>query len=331
MSREDGSAGVGEHRYEGYSLEIKHGWMQGGPGAEAVTDARDLLDDLAAGFAESERTVRAALAGLGVSWDGGAADSAAAALAAVADQARAAGQGSAEGGARIREYGDSFARTRPRIAEPPSGGATFDAPTSDLAAITGLQSDHRAGLAEYHRLDRQANDALYAHEAAGRAAVVAFPSPTTALAAGGMARAGGAIPDPGPVGVTPAGVDPGGVIAGDLTGAIAPARPAGPAALDRPRWGEPELPRAPAAGRWGGSPSRLGPPGVGPFGSRGSGYPAETPSGRADPGRRDPGRRHEQPCPPTDQPFAVDLDGVPPVLGLESRDRRDDSADGEPW
>jgi hypothetical protein len=287
----DGLPGIGGHRYEGYSLETKYGWLQQGQGAAAVTGGADFLAKLAGDFAESERTITTALGRLGVSWSGTAAEQATAALGAVADWARGTAASSAGASATVGEYGESFARLRSRVAEPPSLtrgsrpgavlGGLLDAVSPDFGAVSGLQSDYRLRLAEYQRLDRAANDALYAHEAQTRAAVRAFPipgvppvavitvgtgtvtgdgpiprhpgtgvpdqrgpdqgtvevsaptqpagaqspaaesqSPTTVPAAGGVARAGGAVPDPGLPGGNQGspGVDPGGVLPGGFAG-----------------------------------------------------------------------------------------------------------------
>src|ERR1700761_9034873 len=97
MVTSDGLPGIGGHRYEGYSLETKYGWLQRGQGADAVTDGADFLAKLAGDFAESERTIRTALGRLGVSWHGVAAEQAAAALGAAADWARGGAVSSAGG------------------------------------------------------------------------------------------------------------------------------------------------------------------------------------------------------------------------------------------
>jgi hypothetical protein len=199
----DGLPGIGGHRYEGYSLETKYGWLQQGHGPAAVTEGADFLARLAGDFAESERTIRTALGRLGVSWSGTAAEQATAALRSVADWARGSAVSSAGGSATIGEYGESFARLRSRVAEPPSRtwgsgpGAVPDglpdAVPPDFGAVGGLQADYRRRLAAYQRLDRAANDALYAHEAQSRAAVRAFPVPQAPPAVATVTVAAGKI------------------------------------------------------------------------------------------------------------------------------------------
>jgi hypothetical protein len=473
----DGLPGIGGHRYEGYSLETKYGWLQQGQGAAAVTEGADFLAELAGAFAESERTIRTALGRLGVSWHGTAAEQAATALGAVADWARGSAVSSAGGSATIGEYGESFARLRSRVAEPPARtqgsrpasvlDGLFDAVSPDFGAVTGLQTDYRRRLAEYQRLDRAANDALYAHEAQSRAAVRAFPipqappsvapittaistatltgrgpiqhhpgavppgvpgkgvpdqggdptvdvsaptqpaaaqsqgaqsqgaqplstqSPGTVPAAGGVARAGGAVPDPGLLGGhgAPPGVDPGGVLPGAFPGfagdpgARQPerwSRPATPGASGR---GEPgvgeqgdwsrqrpggysggyggdyggglrprgvpgfagpggELPGGPAGGGSAGGgvpgparPSQLGvgqlgvgQPGAGQGGVGQGGVDFDLPDGgRGSEVGRGRGQGRTRPGSgflPSDEPFAVDCDDVPAVLGLPEGDEQ---------
>jgi hypothetical protein len=260
MSTPEGLPSISGHRYEGHRLEQKYGWMQHGRGPEAVTAGADLLRALAKDYADCEQTIRTELGQLGVSWEGTAAEAVAAALSRVADWAQGGAATSAAGGSAISAYGDSFAQLKSKIPAPVEAGETSgwgDAADSlggalagDLSAVTGLQSDYRGRLAEYKRLDRAANDALYAHEANSRHALESFPipgeprvvtapaaatgtlssdavrahdphpgdqSPTTAPAAGGVARAGGAVPDSGlPGGGVggPVGVDPGGALSG---------------------------------------------------------------------------------------------------------------------
>jgi len=253
MVTPEGLPGIGGHRYEGYSLGTKYGWMQQGSGADAVAGGTEFLSRLAKDFADSERALRGALGELGVSWDGTAAESASTALTRVADWARGTAERSAGGGSKIAEYADSFARMKPRIFPPPEAvpnpvpgpvpgsvpgsvpGGGFAEPGhqvgSDFGAVAGLQDDYRARLARYQRLDRAANDALYAHEANSRAAVQAFPLPdappaVTTLAAAPIAtdtvhstvatshRPPSAHPGAaatGTAGVNPAGVNPAGV------------------------------------------------------------------------------------------------------------------------
>ena len=208
MVTSDGLPGIGGHRYEGYSLETKYGWLQRGQGADAVTDGADFLAKLAGDFAESERTIRTALGRLGVSWHGVAAEQAAAALGAAADWARGGAVSSAGGSSSIGEYGESFARLRSRVAEPPAParssrpgavlGGPPDAVSPDFGAVSGLRSDYRRDLAEYQRLDRAANDALYAHEAQVRAAVRAFPIPDLPPAVATITVATGTLTGHGP-------------------------------------------------------------------------------------------------------------------------------------
>jgi len=185
MATPDGLPSISRHRYEGYSLETKYGWMQQGGGSAEVTGAADFLTRLARDFADSEQAVRVALGELGVRWEGTAAASASAALAEVADWARASAENSTAGGSAIDDYADSFARLKPRIPRPPEddappvgvAGGMAGSIGADFHALTGLGSDHRERLARRQRLDRAANDALYAHEANARAAVRAFPVP----------------------------------------------------------------------------------------------------------------------------------------------------------
>ncbi|HWN36739.1 MAG TPA: hypothetical protein VNP03_28560 [Pseudonocardia sp.] len=219
MASPDGLPGIGGHRYEGYSLETKYGWLQQGQGAAAVTEGADFLAELAGDFAESERTIRTVLGRLGVSWQGAAAEQAAAALGAVADWARGGAASSAGGSATIGEYGESFARLRSKVAEPPaltqgSRPATvldglLDAVSPDFGAVSGLQTDYRRRLAEYQRLDRAANDALYAHEAQTRAAVRAFPIPDAPPAVATITVATGTLTGQGPIPRHPGAVPPG--------------------------------------------------------------------------------------------------------------------------
>jgi hypothetical protein len=187
MSTPEGLPSISGHRYEGYPLEQKYGWMQHGRGPEAVTGGTDLLRVLAKAYADSERAIRTELGQLGVNWEGTAAEAVAAALSRLADRAQDGAATSAAGGCGISAYGDSFAQLKSKIPAPVEAGETSiwgsaadslgGARAGDLSAVTGLQSDYRGRLAEYRRLDRAANDALYAHEANSRAALEAFPIP----------------------------------------------------------------------------------------------------------------------------------------------------------
>jgi hypothetical protein len=187
MSTPEGLPSISGHRYEGYPLEQKYGWMQHGRGPEAVTGGTDLLRVLAKAYADSERAIRTELGQLGVNWEGTAAEAVAAALSRLADRAQDGAATSAAGGCGISAYGDSFAQLKSKIPAPVEAGETSlwgsaadslgGARAGDLSAVTGLQSDYRGRLAEYRRLDRAANDALYTHEANSHAALEDFPIP----------------------------------------------------------------------------------------------------------------------------------------------------------
>jgi hypothetical protein len=187
MSTPDGLPSISGHRYEGYPLEQKYGWMQLGQGSDAVSGGTDLLRALARRYADSERAIRTELGRLGVTWEGTAAEAVAAELGRVADRAEGGAATSAAGGSGISAYGDSFAQLRSKIPAPVEAGETSlwgnaadslgGGRNDDLSAVTGLQSDYRGRLAEYRRLDRAANDALYAHEANSRRALDTFPIP----------------------------------------------------------------------------------------------------------------------------------------------------------
>jgi hypothetical protein len=289
MSTPEGLPSISGHRYEGYPLEQKYGWMQHGRGPEAVAGGTDLLRVLAKAYADSERAIRTELGQLGVNWEGTAAEAVAAALSRLADGAQDGAATSAAGGCGISAYGDSFAQLKSKIPAPVEAGETSiwgsdslgGARAGDLSAVTGLQSDYRGRLAEYRRLDRAANDALYAHEANSRAALETFPIPDDPRVATTLAAATSTL----------------------SSGA---------------GWG---------AGSGAGSDASSGAgPGRAGAGGTGAGH-AAAPVRAHDPHPGDVGQdgRREHPHPVVsqgDEPFAVRYDHVPSVLGLPDDTRR---------
>ncbi|MDT7563326.1 MAG: hypothetical protein QOG76_1950, partial [Pseudonocardiales bacterium] len=230
MSTPEGLPSISGHRYEGYPLEQKYGWMQHGRGPEAVTGGTDLLRVLAKAYADSERAIRTELGQLGVNWEGTAAEAVAAALSRLADRAQDGAATSAAGGCGISAYGDSFAQLKSKIPAPVEAGETSiwgsaadslgGARAGDLSAVTGLQSDYRGRLAEYRRLDRAANDALYAHEANSRAALETFPIPDDPRVAITLAAATSTLSSGTGSGTGPGRAGAGGTGAGHAGGAV---------------------------------------------------------------------------------------------------------------
>jgi hypothetical protein len=176
------TADLGDYRWNGYSLTQKQTWMRDGQGSAAVVPGMDFLNSLADTFNDSEDHLRATLAELGVHWSGSGASAACESLRGVLDWAgglRITASGAGDG---LGRYGDSFAEAKLQIP----GLLEIDvqaAPTSDLAAVTGLQGDLRAGPAAASRADQAVNAALAAHERNTREVLAAFPDPKTQPAA----------------------------------------------------------------------------------------------------------------------------------------------------
>jgi DNA-binding SARP family transcriptional activator len=190
-------------RYEGFSLAEKYGWTQAGMGAAATEPAAAAFRALAPTFEETSNDVRKALEGIGVTWQGQAANATGAALRQAAQSASLGGEASRTGGSKIELVGESWTNTRPRIAAPIEVGERnfrdwaidgFDAAT---AGIFDIQSDYRKRLYAYQAADTAANEALRAHEQNVRNAVATFPDVGARPA-----------PAPGPSATRPADLQP---------------------------------------------------------------------------------------------------------------------------
>ncbi|WP_028937845.1 WXG100 family type VII secretion target [Pseudonocardia spinosispora] len=168
--------GLGEYRWEGYSLAEKQRWMREGQGAAAVERGVQVLDALVASSRRSAESLRGALAELGVDWSGAAADSAGVALAATTAGAERILDEASAGRAGLDRYAESFARVSRTIPAPGEASAPLVA-AGDLAVVNGLQSDLRAGPVAQRRAELAANAALRAHEQATLDALAAFPEP----------------------------------------------------------------------------------------------------------------------------------------------------------
>lgn len=171
--------GLGEYRWEGYSLEEKQRWMREGQGAAAVGRGVEVLDALAAGSHRSAESLRGALAELGVDWSGAAADSARVSLTAMTGRMGRITDEASSGGTGLGRYGDSFAQVSRKIPAQGEVSAQLVA-TGDFAIVNGLQSDLRAGPVALRNAELAANAALRAHEQATRDALATFPDPPVA-------------------------------------------------------------------------------------------------------------------------------------------------------
>lgn len=205
---------IGRYRYEGFSLDEKSDWMRQGQGPAAINGGLACLKALAGDYAATERALRDALGGLGADWRGPAADAAADALRTAADRARD-GQHAAEAGADgLQRYGESFAGLRSRIATPTN--TPGDQEGDQVGPAVAPQLDTRKASLEHQRLDRAANDALYAHESTSRDAVGTFPTSDAA-----PPPASPTTPEPAPA-PTPPPLPTAGAADGDADGGVQP-------------------------------------------------------------------------------------------------------------
>ncbi|MGH3614744.1 MAG: hypothetical protein ACRDRK_19565 [Pseudonocardia sp.] len=208
---------IGYHRYEGFDLRTKFSWLLSAPGIEAVGSARQMLGTVGNGFLDSDDVVRNVLGGVGVPWQGRAAEAAGEAMQRAASRAGETGAAGGVGGGAVDGYGQSFEVLRPKIHWEDPGAYGWDDTFWDVTGrqldsafgdVFDVQSDYYAAAEENRTLEARADAALYAHEGIARESLTAFPTmePASALTAGappgggiGTAGAGGA----GSVGVAP--------------------------------------------------------------------------------------------------------------------------------
>lgn len=219
---------ISYYRYEGWTLEVKFGWINGAPGLSAVESSRTGLLRLSETYAGSEQVVRGTLGPLGAGWQGQAALAAGQALTGAATWAGGASAAQAGGGGSVGGYGESFEALRPKIHwEDPGMYGLWDRTVDLFGDVFDTQSDYQARMEANRALDAQANAALYAHEQTAREQLAAFPAvqPAAPVATDtSTATFGG-----GPAVGTPEGAAPGAaaVVPAAATGSPGPARRAG--------------------------------------------------------------------------------------------------------
>ncbi|HZD16290.1 MAG TPA: PPE domain-containing protein, partial [Pseudonocardiaceae bacterium] len=191
--------------YQTMPLQYKYDMMHSGPGGVAAVPAADTLGKLAPDFNASADAVQRALSFIGVSWEGQAATAFTGAMRQAGQWAQRQGsQTSQSGGGQVYSYASSYDATKAKIPDPrtlaPVGEPSLTDRFMDWSGGPfGAQSDWARHRAAFQAADRQANDALLAHENTTRRVLDAFPTignapPMTAGAGGAQPGTPGAGP-----------------------------------------------------------------------------------------------------------------------------------------
>lgn len=183
-------AQIGYHyiRYQNTPLQEKVTWFAGAPGSAVVDPTRDVLGNTGNGYLDSDGQVRTVLQGIGLDWQGVAAQRAGSALQQAAAWSLAAGSAGSVAGSTVGDYGRSFEALRGNVHWEDAGfwdwfnlGTVADVAVeaSPLADTFDIQSPMDGLLEQNRTFDAQAVAALQAHEDATRTSLTTFPQVET--------------------------------------------------------------------------------------------------------------------------------------------------------